>query len=112
MDWLPIVSLTVGISSIVVAVASIWLSITTHSNTKDVLAEIDKRAAVIGETVKGTQEKLIDTVTALASPPKASEQEIMLKAFLPLMVSNPEVLERLAEMGKDAPPGGPGAAPS
>ena len=102
MDWLPTVSLTVGIASIAVAIASIWLSVTTHSNTKDVLAAIDKRAAVIDETVKGTQQKLVETLTNIASPPKPSPEETLMTTLLPLVAANPELLERLSAMGQKA----------
>ena len=96
MDWLPIVSvvsLTVGGFSIAVAVASIWLSVVTHGNTKDVLARIAQSAAVVEEMVKGSQAKLIDTVADIASPPRVTwEDQLRL-----VVASNPALTEKLLE---------------
>ena len=95
MDWLAIVSLTVGTISILAAIAAITLSVLIHIKTQGVLADIKERAAVIEETVKGTQGKLLEAVTAIAVPPKASEQEMLMQMLGPILASNPELVERL-----------------
>lgn len=100
MDWLPIVSLTVGVVSIIVAVGAIIFSWSTYDRTKSVLAEVDKRAAVIEETVRGTQDKLVDTLTKIAAPPKETAEEKFLATLLPAIASNPDVLKQIMDAAK------------
>lgn len=100
MDWLPIVSLTVGIISIILAGVAIWLSTLNYERTKDVLSEISEKAAVIEGTVSDTQTKLVDTVTAIATPKEETQEEKITQAILPLIVKNPEFLERLMKMSE------------
>ncbi len=99
-DALPIVSLTVGIFSILLAIASIGLSWWINHATTRVLSDIDKSAAVIDQVVRGTQDKLVDTLSTIAAPPKASQEELLYGMLGPIMANNPALLERLIETGK------------
>ena len=54
MDWVAIVSLTVGCFSIVLAAFAMVISTLNYERTKDVLAEISKQASVIEGTVSET----------------------------------------------------------
>ena len=102
MDWLPVVSLTVGVFAIVVAFLSIVLSVLIHNSAKDVLAKIDKRVSVTEEIVRGTQTKLVDTLTDIARPPKPTEQEMLLQIMLPAIINNPNLIGQLAELSQQA----------
>ena len=98
MDWLPIVSLTVGVISIILAGVAMVISTLNYERTKDVLSEISEKAAVIEGTVSDTQTKLVDTVTAIAKPNEETPEEKILQAMLPSMIQNPDLLERLIKM--------------
>ena len=100
MDWLPIVSLTVGVISIILAGVAILISTLNYERTKDVLSEISEKAAVIEGTVSDTQTKLVDTVTAIAKPKEETQEEKILQAMLPSMIQNPDLLERLMKMSE------------
>ena len=107
MDVSLVVSLVVGAVSIVLAVMAIWLSIQSerrstenYDRTKDILSEISEKAAVIESTVSNTQEKLVDTVTAIAKPKEETQDEMIAKAILPSMVQNPQMFEQLMRMGE------------
>ena len=112
-DWLAIVavvSLTVGVMSILVGVASIIFGARTYNATKDVLAEIDKRVGVIEEIVRGVQTKLVDTVTEIAKPQRATMEEQIMQMMLPAMLNNPDGMQQMKQlmelgqqMGKDKP---------
>ena len=86
MDWLPIVSLTVGVFSIVLAGVAMLISTLNYERTKDVLSEISEKAAVIEGTVSDTQTKLVDTVTAIAKPKEETQEEKILQAMLPSII--------------------------
>ena len=62
--------------------------------TKEVLAEIDKRAAVIEKTVTDSQQQLLDTVTNIvketAVPTKPDLGEQMAARFLEIMATDPD----------------------
>ncbi len=100
MEWLAIVSLTVGVISIILAGIAIWLSTLNYERTKDVLAEISKQAAVIEGTVSETQSKLLDTVTAIAKPKEETQEDKLLETLLPEMMKNPELLATLMKAGQ------------
>ena len=100
MEWLAIVSLTVGIISIILAGIAIWLSTLNYERTKDVLAKISEKAAVIEGTVSETQGKLLDTVTAMAKPKEETVEDKLIAAFLPMMADNPEIIQTLAKAGE------------
>ena len=106
MDWLTVVSLTVGVVSIALAVVAIVVSLWLSNTTTRVLAEIDKRAAVIDEVVRGTQTKLVDTLTTIASPPRATQEEMLYGMLGPLLANNPHLMETLVELGNQTPPSG------
>ena len=86
--------------SIALAAIAIWLSTLNYERTKDVLAEINKKAAVIEGTVNDTQGKLLDTVTAIAKPKEETQEDKLLGTLLPEMVKNPEILEIMMKAGE------------
>ena len=102
MDVSVVVSLVVGTISVVLALVAIWYayqserkSTANYNSTKDVLAEISEKAAVIQSTVNNTQEKLVDTITEIAKPKQETQEEMLIKTMLPTILQNPEMLERL-----------------
>ena len=108
MDVSVVVSLVVGVASIILAVVAIWYSreserksVENYNRTKDVLSEISQKAAVIEGTVSKTQEKLVDTVTAIASPKQETQDEIIANAMLPFLMQNPEAFEKLVKMNTE-----------
>ena len=102
------VSLIVGISSVALAVFAIWYgnqsrreSVENYNRTKDVLAEISTKAAVIEATMNNTQTKLVDTLTDIVRPQRETQEEMMMRVLAP-MLGNPDALtnlERLAQLG-------------
>ena len=100
MDWISGVSLAVGVMAIVLAIVAIAITALIYDRTKDVLAEIGQKAAVIEKVVTGTQAKLVDTVAEIAKPQKETQEEILMKTLLPAMVEDPSLMERLAALGK------------
>ena len=102
MDILTAISLIVGVVSVVLALVAIWHSVKSerrstenYDRTKDVLAQISEKAAVIEATVNNTQNKLVDTVTDMARPQRESQEEILLKTLLPEIVKNPQWIEQM-----------------
>ena len=100
-------SLLVGVVSIVLAIVAIWHSIHTerkseenYNRTKDVLSEISQKAAVIEATVSGTQEKLVDTVTAIARPKEETQEDVLFRTVTSSILQNPQMLERVIELTK------------
>lgn len=101
------VSLVVGVVSIVLALVAIWHSTVSerkstenYNRTKDVLSEISQKAAIIEGTVNNTQEKLVDTITDIAKPQRETQEEMLLKAMLPTILENPQMLERIIKAGE------------
>ena len=117
-----VVSLIIGVVSIVLAIFAIWLGRSAeresranfdqtkdtmrdyYDRTKEVLAEIDKRAAVTEKTVTESQQQLLETVTNLlkqtAVPPKTDPAEEAQQAFFQTMLQDPDkgmqMIEKLA----------------
>jgi hypothetical protein len=78
LSWISLIS---GIASLVLAIVAIWFSRNVelqtrnnftktqevmeqqHAKTKEVLSEIDKRAAIMEKAITESQEKLLSTVT-------------------------------------------------
>ena len=75
-------------------------SVENYNRTKEVLSEIGQKAAVIEGTVSRTQDKLVDTVTAIAKPKEETQEDKLLKAFIPSILGNPHLLERLIRMSE------------
>lgn len=107
MDAQFLISLVVGVVSVVLAIVAIWYSTQSerrsnenYNRTKDLLAEIDKKAAIIESTMSSTQDKLVDTVTAIARPKEQTQEEILMTSLLPSLLEKPELLERLAALGE------------
>ena len=107
MDAQFLISVAIGVVSVVLAVVAIWYSTQSerrsnenYNRTKDLLAEIDKKAAVIESTMSSTQGKLVDTVTAIARPREETQEEMLMSYLLPSILERPELLERLAALGE------------
>ena len=95
------VSLIVGVASIILAIVAIFISKAAeresrenYQKTKDVLADIDKKSAIIEKIVTDNQQQLLDTVTNLlkvtATPAKADVGEQFLVSFMNTMMTEPE----------------------
>ena len=115
MDGSFAVSLVVGVVSVVLAGVAIWHSTQSerksadnYKDTKDVLSEISQKAAVIEATVSKTQEKLVDTVTAIARPKEETQEDMITRFLMSAMTQNPQLLEqvmRLSEQQEKKPKG-------
>ena len=99
MEALEVVSITVGVVSIILAAVAIVISILVYMRTKDVLSEVDKKASVIEKAVTETQNKLIDTVTEIAKPARETQEEMLMRTMLPAMMNNPDLLQRFMDAG-------------
>ena len=113
-----IVSLVTGVSSVILAAFAIWFaksaereSRANFDKTRDVLAEIDKRAAVTEKTVSDSHQQLLTTVTNLLNqtvvPAKTDLGEQFGVEFIKTMSQDPEqasrmlqALQPLIEMGE------------
>ena len=107
MEISIMISLIVGAVSIVLAIVAISYAILSerkstenYNRTKDLLAEISEKAAVIKSTVDNTQEKLIDTITEIAKPKHDTQEEMLMKTLLPAILEKPEMFERLITMSE------------
>jgi len=110
ISWFEIVSLLTTLASLTLAIVAIWFaraaekeSRSNYEKTKDVLAEIDKRAEVIQTTVSDSQRQLMGTMTNILNetviPKKQDMGEMMaasfLQAILPAIAEDPEKLGEL-----------------
>ena len=100
MELPDVVAIVVGCVSIALAAVAIGITLLIYDRTKDVLAKISEKAAVIEGTVNETQGKLVDTVTAIAAPKEDTQEDKLIRAFLPLMANNPDFLNRMLEIGQ------------
>jgi hypothetical protein len=118
-DIIAWVSLFVGIGSLAVSGYTIWLARETeretresfrrqedrmqqqYERTKDLLAQVDSKAQSIDQSVKGAQERLLDTVTGLINqayiPKKPDAGEQMGLMFLQAMLQNPDGADKMAK---------------
>ena len=84
MEDIPlIVSLVTGVISVTLAGFAIWLSKSNEresrenfEETRNLLAEIDKRATVTEKTVAESQQQLLNTVTSLLSQTVPTKPDI------------------------------------
>ena len=104
MDW----AIAVSIVSMVLAVVAIGSSILgerrsreNYENTLKALSEVKEKAAVIEGSVSETQQKLVDTVTAIAKPREDTQEELMMKTLLPSLIQNPQMFETLIRMSQE-----------
>lgn len=106
MTSIDLINLIASISSLVLAVGAIIFSYKSSresednfQKTKDVLAEVDKRAAVIEATVNNSQEHLLTTLTNIlnetAIPKKANINEQITSQFFQGLLSDPEKASKL-----------------
>ena len=105
MDISVVVTLVIGVVSIVLALVAIWHSWQSerksnenYNLTKDLLSDMSQKAAVIEATVNNTQTKLVDTITEIAKPKQDSQEEMLMNALLPMLMQNPEALVRLTRL--------------
>ena len=107
-DIFSIVNFIVSISSISLAIVAIIQAINStresrknYEKTKDVLAEINTKSAVIEATVQKSQEKLMATVTKIIDEiviPKKDDPRG--RMFLDLMANNPQMQQMAQERMK------------
>ena len=64
------------------------------------MSDMSQKAAVIEATVNNTQTKLVDTITEIARPKQDSQEEMLMNALLPMLMQNPEALERLIRLSE------------
>jgi len=113
-DWLTILSGTVSIILALVAIAYSYISARdTNDNfqkTKDVLAEIDKKSALIEMTVSQSQKELLQAVLKILneSIPKRVDatQEIGIKV-VQAIIANPNDSEKILKAFKSVVSTGP-----
>lgn len=99
MDTPSTVSVIIGAVSMAVALIAMWQANTAaresranFEKTRDVLAEIDKRAAVTEQIVAENQKELLDTVKRLAIPEQPDVSDQMGVALMTKLLENPEGL--------------------
>jgi len=101
-----ILSIGVGIASIVLAIVAIWFSWITgrevrdnFERTKEVLSNIEKKSAIVETTVTTAQKQLLESVTKILEettiPQKISTDEQMGMALLQLAAQDPKSFENL-----------------
>ena len=102
MDVTTAISIIVGAVSVVVSSFAIWLaqsagreSRANYEKTKDVLAEIDKKATVIETIVADNQRELLETVKKLAIPEKPDPGEEIGLEFLKAMTRDPDSFNKM-----------------
>ncbi|MXY46089.1 MAG: hypothetical protein F4Y44_03705 [Chloroflexi bacterium] len=107
-SYFPMISFVTGVVSIVLAIVAIWISKSAeresrenYEKTKDVLAEINKSAAVIETTVSANQQQLLETVTTIlketAVPEKVSMQYQAGMMLLKAMLENPKNMSEMVQ---------------
>ena len=118
-----IVSLIVGFVSVFLACFAIWLSKSAANESRknfertqelmqeydiknrEVLSEIDKRAALIQQTVAESHQQLLGTMTSLLKetflPTKADPDEELKRTLLPVLVQDPEKLRALMDFAQE-----------
>ena len=103
-----IVTLITGVASVVLAIFAIWFSKTAEresranfEKTRDLLAEIDKRATVTEKTVAESHQQLLNTVTNLlnrtAVPTKPDIGEELGMKFMEALMQNPSQAEEMVK---------------
>lgn len=112
MESVPsLISILTGVVSIAIAILAIWISLraeresrANYDRTKDVLAEINSKAAVVETVVKENQQELLRTVSSLLIPNAESADERMAMTLLEAMAKNPQgmgpMLQQLQAMSK------------
>ena len=105
MDVYFVVSLVVGVVSVVLAFVAIFYSYQSESKSRDyydrtnnVLLSISEKAAVIEGTVNATQQKLVDTITDIARPQRETQEEVFMRTMLPAMLADPSMSDALRQV--------------
>ena len=108
MDIPSTVSVAVGILSVGLALfavsqanAAARESRENFKQTRDLLAEIDKRAEVTEKLVSESQRELLDTVRRLVIPEKPDMGEQVGMAFLNLLTQDPDKFASSVEQMSD-----------
>ena len=91
------ISILTGVVSIAIAVIAMWISLraeresrANYDRTKDVLAQIDTKAAVVETVVKENQQQLLNTISSLLVPNSDTADEKMGMAIIDAMMKNPQ----------------------
>jgi len=107
LDSSIVVTVITGITSVVIAAFAVWQanqmrreSLDNYNKTRDLLAEVDKRAAVIQEFVSQNQTQLLDTVKELAIPAQPDMEQQLLQA----VTASPELMKMAIEGAKEPQP--------
>ena len=102
---ISLISLVVGVVSIVLGIVAIWSSTQSerrsrenYDRTNALLSDIGKKAAVIEGSVNSTQEKLVDTVTAIAKPKEETQDDKMKNMIMQAVMGNPKLLGQMMQM--------------
>ena len=98
-----VISLAASVFSIALAGVAIWFTYHTSQTTRNLLADIDKRATVVEEVAKTSQEKLLDTVTSIAAPKEPSQEQQLMNHFFSNPQSFVSLLQLVREMGAFSP---------
>ena len=104
------ISILTGVVSIAIAVIAMWISLraeresrANYDRTKDVLAQIDTKAAVVETVVKENQQQLLNTITSLLVPNSETMDEKMGMAIVQAFAQNPQgmgpLLQQIQAMG-------------
>lgn len=107
MDVSVAVSVIIGAVAVAVSIFALWQaseaakeSRENFEKTKDVLAEIDKKAAVIEKVVAENQRELLDTVKKLALPEKPDFGEQVGLELMRAAVQDPNMMNQFIEIAK------------
>ena len=118
-----VVTLVVGFVSVFISAFAIWLGMSSRRDSKanfdgtkdlmhsydtrnrEVLAEIDKKAAVTERTVTESHQKLLETVTSLLSKTVVAdkgnpEQQLIMQQLLQAALADPALMKEFLEMAK------------
>ena len=108
MDIPIVVSLVVGFVSLVIAAIAMALGLlaqresrSNYDRTKEVLAEIDKRAAVIEKTVTESERQLLETVRRLVIPEKPDIGEQVGIEMAKAMFDDPDKITNMMKTMKE-----------
>ena len=105
-----VVSIVVGAVSVGLAGVAIFVSLRMHWSSKDVMSGVSQQASIIKETLTGTQEELMRTVSTIAlqkgqsasigdTSDDSPTEDKMLQGFIQALTVNPDLLTKVMEIG-------------
>ena len=101
---LAAVSTTLAVVAIVISILNERKSTANYNQTKDVLAEISSKAAVIAESVGETQSKLVDTVSEIARPTQRTQDEMIFSLMSTMLTQDPDAIQKLIQVSQGQQP--------